>query len=346
MKIAVKEADAYLHHPHKTGGALLYGVDSGQIRQRTEQLMQGWQGKNPDPMARIELTPEQLKEDPARLADELAAMSLMGGKRVILIREPDDSLVSMCETALALRAPDNFLLLSVSEGLGNSSKLRQWAEKSTEIGCVAFYKDEGAGLAQFLRDTLRGYGLKANSEVINYLAVQLAGDRQIIVNEIEKLSLYLGEDATEVTLDDAVATVGEQNDQSHEELARAIAGVEFAAVCRLTDRLLAEGQPGLVLIRAVMRYFDTLFKVAQLRSEGMTIDAAIMQLFPKIHFKILPAMRPHAMRWSGSKIIDALAMLQRLELESKRHHDQSRIRLTQGFMAIAALPNPMTQKAG
>jgi DNA polymerase III delta subunit len=94
-----------------------------------------------------------------------------------------------------------------------------------------------------------------------------------------------------------------------------------------------------------MRYFDTLFKIAQLRSEGMTIDAAIIQLFPKIHFKILPAMRPHAARWSGSKIIDALAMLQRLELESKRHSDQARIRLAHGFMAIANLPTP-ARKAG
>jgi DNA polymerase-3 subunit delta len=345
MKITVKDSDAYLHHPHKTGGALLYGEDGGQIRQRAEQIMQGWQGKNPDPMARIEFTPEQLKEDPARLADELAAMSLMGGKRVILVREPSDNLVSMFDAALALRAPDNFLLLSVSEGLSNHSKLRQWAEKSPEIGCVAFYKDEGAGLAQFLRDTLRGYGLKANGEVMGYLATQLAGDRQIIVNEIEKLSLYLGEDATEVTLEDAMVAVGEQNDQSHEELARAVAGVDFAAICRLTDRLLAEGQPGLVLVRAVMRYFDTLFKIAQLRSEGMTIDGAIIQLFPKIHFKILPAMRPHAARWSGSKIIDALAMLQRLELESKRHSDQARIRLAHGFMAIANLPTP-ARKAG
>ncbi|MFO0456752.1 MAG: DNA polymerase III subunit delta [Alphaproteobacteria bacterium] len=345
MKISPRDADAYLGHPQKTGGALLYGADAGQVRQRAEQLMQGWQGKNPDPLARSELSPEQLKEDPARLADELAAMSLMGGKRIILIREPADSLVPALSEALALRAPDNFLVITVGEALGAASKLRQWAEKSNDIACIAFYKDEGAGLAQFLRETLRGYGLKAGTEVTNYLATQLAGDRQIIVNEIEKLSLYLGDDATSVTLEEVMTVVGEHNDQSLEELAKAIAAGDVATVCRLTDRLLAEGHAGVVLVRAVMRYVDTLVRVSELRSAGMTVDAAIEQLFPRIAFKIKPAMRPHAMRWSEAKLADALAMLQRLELESKRHHDQSRIRLAQGFLTLATLPSP-AKKAG
>ena len=340
MKIPPREQDAYLNHPQKTAGALIYGADAGQVRQRGEQLMQGWQGKNADPLARIELSPEQLKEDPARLADELAAMSLMGGRRVILIREPADSLVAVLGDALALRAPDNFLLLTVSEPLGGSSKLRQWAEKSAELACLAFYKDEGAGLAQFLRETLRGYGLKAGADVTNYLAAQLAGDRQIIVNEIEKLSLYLGDEAMSVSLREAMAVVGEHNDQSLDELARAVAGGDIVTLCRLTDRLLAEGHAGVVLVRAVMRYFDTLLRLAELREGGMAVDAAIEQLFPRIAFKIKPTMRPHAMRWSEGKLMDALAILQRLELESKRHADQARIRLAQGFMALAALPTP------
>jgi len=336
MKISPREIEAYLKHPQKSSAALIYGTDAGQVRQRTQQLTQGWQGKDEDPLSRIELTVEQLKDDPARLADELASMSLMGGRRVVIIRETADSILSVIQEALGLRSNDNFLILQVTDGLGRDSKLRAWAEKMPDIAAIAIYKDEGNQLEAFLRDTLRGFGLRASSDVIHYLATQLGGDRQIMLNELEKLSLYVGDETEQVSLQDAMAVIGENNDKSLEDLSKAIAGGDTVALCRLTDRLLAEGHMGVVLVRAVMRYFDSLERLAAHRRNGMTIEGAIEQMYGKIAFKIIPAMKPHAMRWGSNKIADALAVLQRLELESKRHSDQSRLRLAHGFMEIAS----------
>lgn len=336
MKISPREIDGYIKHPQKTSAALIYGSDAGQVRQRTQLLTQSWQGKDEDPMARVEMTPDQLKDDPARLADELASMSLMGGKRVVVVREATDGILPIVQDALGLRSSDNFLILQVTEGMGKDSKLRQWAEKMPDIACIAIYKDEGAQLDGFLRDTLKGFGLRASSDVVSYLHMQLQGDRQIMLNELEKLSLYVGDEAEHVTIEDAMAVIGENNDKSLEDLAKAIAGGDMIALCRLTDRLLAEGHAGVVLVRSVMRYFDSLERLAAYRREGMTIEAAIEKMFGRIAFKIIPAMKPHAMRWGSNRIADALAVLQKLELDSKRHSDQSRMRLASGFMEIAS----------
>jgi DNA polymerase-3 subunit delta len=336
MKISPREMEAYLKHPQRTSAALIYGTDAGQVRQRTQQLVQGWQGKDQDPLSRIEMSVEHIKDDPARLADELASMSLMGGRRVVIVREASDAILPTIQDALGLRADDNFLILQVTEGLGRDSKLRAWAEKLGDVACIAIYKDEGSQLDQFLRDTLRGFGLRASSDVITYLSTQLGGDRQIMLNELEKLSLYVGDEAEQVSLEDAMAVIGENNDKSLEDLAKAIAGGDTVVLCRLTDRLLAEGHAGVVLVRAVMRYFDSLERIAAHRRNGMTIEGAIEQMYGKIAFKIIPAMKPHAMRWGSNRIADALAVLQRLELDSKRHAEQSRMRLGHGFMEIAS----------
>ncbi|MBN8544073.1 MAG: DNA polymerase III subunit delta [Alphaproteobacteria bacterium] len=336
MKISPRELDGYLKHPQKSSAALIYGSDAGQVRQRTRELTEGWQGKDQDPLSRIEFAPEHLKDDPARLADELASMSLMGGRRVVTIREASDAILPIVQDALGLRSHDNFLILQVTEGLGRDSKLRAWAEKMPDIACIAIYKDEGGQLDQFLRDTLRGFGLRASSDVVSYLATQLGGDRQIMLNELEKLSLYVGDEAEHVSLEDAMAVIGENNDKSLEDLAKAIAAGDTVSLCKLTDRLLAEGHMGVVLVRAVMRYFDTLEKIAALRRDGLSIELAIEKLYGKIAFKIVPAMKPHALRWGSNRIADALAVLQRLELDSKRHAEQSRMRLASGFMEIAS----------
>lgn len=339
MKLAARDAEAFLRHPGKAAGALIYGTDAGQVRQRVALLAEAWLGANADAMAKTEFSAEDIKDDPAKLADELAAMSLMADKRVIQVRDADDPILSAIEEALARRSPTNFLIIYASESLAGS-KLRTFAERSAELGCVPCYKDEGMNLEAVIRDTLRGYGLRANTDVIRYLANQLSGDRQIILNELEKLSLYVGDEAEEVSLDDAMLAVGENNDRSLDDLCHAIATGNMIALCRLSDRLLAEGNVGVVIVRAVMRYFARLEQLANLRAQGNSLDAAIEQLRPPVFFKAKPALKQAGAKWNGANCADALAMLQLLELDSKRYSDQIEARLGHGLMAIASIPGP------
>jgi DNA polymerase-3 subunit delta len=337
MKLSPRDSDSFIRAPGNAAAALIYGTDAGQVRQRAAALAESWLGKNPDPMARAELTPEKLADQPGLLADELAAMSLMCPKRVIMLREADDDSLPAIIDAVALRSRDNFLILYVTESLAATSKLRVWAEKSAEVGAIACYKDEGSGLEQFIRDTLRGYGLRASNEVLRFLAHQLSGDRQIILNELEKLSLYLDDEAEEITMEDVIASVGENNDKSFDELNYAVASGDMVTLCRLSDRLLMEGNVGLLLVRSIMRYIAKLEALALKRAEGISVDAAIEAMRPPVFFKAKPILKAHAMRWSPQACVQALAQLQLLELDSKRYADESPTRVAHGLMAVAGL---------
>lgn len=345
MKLSARDIDGFIRAPGTTGAALIYGTDAGQVRQRAAALADSWLGKADDPMARCEFSIEQLKEDPAKLADELAALSLMCPRRVILVREAEDALLPAIEEALAHRAGENYLILYATEALPATSKLRLWAERAKDAACIPCYKDEGSGLEQFIRDALRGYGLKADTETLRLLAHQLSGDRQIILNELEKLSLYVGDEAEAVTLEDVLASVGENNDRSFDELNAAVAGGDIVSVCRLSDRLQLEGNHGLLLVRSLMRYFGRLETLALKREGGMSLDAAIEALRPPVFFKTKPQLKSHAQRWSASRCATALALLQRLELDSKRYGDESLTRMAQGLMEVAGLVNVGKQAA-
>jgi DNA polymerase-3 subunit delta len=337
MKIAAKDFDALLRASPGYGAALIYGTDAGQVRQRSAQLADAWIGPNADPMAKLEFSGDQLKDDPARLADELAAMSLMAPRRAILLRDADDPHLDAVLAAMSHRAPENRLLLYSTESLASTSKLRLWAERSAHVAAIACYKDEGSGLEQFVRDTLRGYGLRAGNEVVRFLASQLSGDRQIILNELEKLSLYVGDEAEEISLDDAMQTVGENNDQSFDELCQAVASGDRVRTCKLSDKLLMEGHPGLLIARSMMRYFARLEVIAIKCREGMSIDAVIEGLRPPVFFKTKPMLKAQASRWNAASCATALARLQMLELDSKRYADESLTRMAHGLMEIAAL---------
>lgn len=347
MKLAGKESETFLAYPQKYAGALIYGQDEGQVRQRVKLLCENWMGRSAEPINRVEFACGQFTGESDRqmsLSDELAAMSLLGGKRVIVVREADDALVPLLDSALATRAPDNFMLLFALESL-SGSKLRAWAEKHPSIGCIPCYKDEGAQLETLIRDTLRAYGLRAQTEVIQFLATHLSGDRQIILNELEKLSLYLGDEAEQVMLEDVLAAVGDSSETSIDDLSHAVAAGDVARACRLSDKLLAEGIAGVAMVRGLMRYFARLEQIAQMRHEGMNLDSAIEALRPPVFFKQKPLLRAHAARWSSPKIADALARLQLLELDSKRFSDQARLRMAHGLMEIMELAAPQKRVA-
>lgn len=336
MKLGARDIEPFLANPGRAVGALIYGLDGGQVRQRVTQLSQKFLGPKADPTAIVELTAEQLKDDPALLSDALSAFSLMAPQQVVLVREADDSVLDALTDAMTRRAASNFIILYASDSLAGS-KLRAYAERSDELAALPCYKDEGAGLETVIRDALRGYGLRANTEVVRFLAVQLNGDRQIVLNELEKLSLYLGDEVEEVSIDAAIAAIGENNDKSLDDLAHAVAAGDMVGLCRLSDRLLAEGQVGLLLVRGVMRYLARMRELAIAREAGQSLDMAIEALRPPVFFKAKPLLKAHAPRWSSAAVNEALAKLQMLELDSKRFHDQSEARLAQGLMDVARL---------
>jgi DNA polymerase-3 subunit delta len=345
MKLNAQAAEEFAQYPQKFGAALVYGSDEGQVRQRVNQLIENWSGKADPPAEKMEYRAEDfIGEDAKSLADMCASFHLLASKQVILVRDATDTLVPLLDEAIASRNSDNLLILCCSEALPLRSKLRIWAEKERAIGVIACYTDEGRNLTQLIQQTLRGYGLRADTDTLDFLASQLGGDRQIIANELEKLSLYLGESADTCGLEDAMHAVGNNSAGSLDILSHAVASGNIETSCKLSDMLLQEGVMPVILVRSTMRYFNTLEQLAGLRQTGLNMEAAIEAIQPKVFFKHKATLRQHGARWGKNRIVAAQFILQKLELDCKRHHEQASLFISQGWVDIAALASIKNQR--
>ena len=102
MKVAPRDLGRFLKTAEASVAAVLfYGPDQGLVRERAIELITRLAGDVRDPFRVAELTPAQLKEDPVRLADEAAALSLTGGRRVLRLREAGDGLTQALSELLA-----------------------------------------------------------------------------------------------------------------------------------------------------------------------------------------------------------------------------------------------------
>jgi DNA polymerase III subunit delta len=207
MKIAPKSAREFLQKPDKnTVGVLFYGPDAGLVRERMQQVAAVILGKDGDPFGRMELGEDQLKNDPARLSDELCAMSLLGGRRVILVRDVGDKATKAVEGALERADGSNYLVVCADE-LGPRSSLRQLFEGHDKLAALACYKDEAVDLQTVIRQRLETAGIHCAREAFTYLTQHLGNDRYVTYSELDKVILYLG-DEKQLSLEVAQELVG------------------------------------------------------------------------------------------------------------------------------------------
>lgn len=338
MKLGAREIGGFLDAPKKAQGALIYGPDLGLVRQRVQQVTQKILTNPDDPFGRIELTAEQVDADPARLYDELAAFSFTGEPRLLILRDAADGLTRLIEPALEALTDTTYFLIFAGDLPGKSS-LRALIEKHPSMAAVPCYRDEGAGLDQLIRDTFMGYGLRAQPEVVRYLSSSLGGDRMIVLNEIEKISLYLGDEEEVIDLETVMTLVGDNSDRGQDDLNHAVASGNVELLCRVLDRMLLEGVNGVAMVRGLQYYFQKLQDIhVQREQKGGSIDQVIEGLRPPVFFKLKPVLSAHAKRWGMDHIARALERILTLEIEMKRYHDQQPARLGQALIGLARLP--------
>ena len=164
-KLAPRQIDGFLAKPEPTVRAVLvYGADVGLVHERCKALLGAVVNDPGDPFRVTVVDAAELRADPPRLADEAAAQSLVGGQRVVLVRNADDGVAPRFRDFLADPpvAPGGDALIIVDAGeLTGRSALRRLFEAAKDAVAIACYHDDARSLPAVISDLLRAHGLSA-----------------------------------------------------------------------------------------------------------------------------------------------------------------------------------------
>jgi DNA polymerase-3 subunit delta len=335
MKIAAGRVDGFLRKPDpKVRAVLVYGPDTGQVRERARALVVGAAGDAADPFRVAELTATALREDPTRLVDEANALSLMGGRRAVWVREATDGLASLFEALLEGPATDTLVVVEGSD-LGARAPLRALFEGAENAAALPCYVDEGDGLEGMIRSTLSRHGLVVADDAVAFLSQNLVGDRMLVRGELDKLALYCA-GAKEVSLEDAQDCVGDSAEADLDDVAYAAAGGDQAALGRALKRVAADGTSPITVLRAAARHFQRLHLAASLMAGGASADRAMGGLRPPLFFKRKDAFRAQLARWSTGALVDALEALAAAEADCKTTGIPAQTVSERALIALAA----------
>lgn len=315
MKIPPARADAFSGNPPADMRAILYyGPDSGMVRERALNSARAVATDLSDPFSVVEFGAEALRDDPARLADEAAAMSLAGGRRLVRLRNADDGAATAMENALSL-SWDALVIVEAGQ-LGPRSKLRLLFEKAGDAAAVGCFLDEGTGLAQLIRQSIEKAGFSADRDVIDWIAANLGSDRMVTRSELEKLALYAS-GKTEISMEDARAIIGDSAAVTVDDVVEASVGGNIGALAVAFARARYEGVEPVRIIRSGLRHLSRLEVAAAAVARGSSPEQAIKNLRPPVFFKQQQAFADQLRRWRSDLLARGRAELIRAEIECK-----------------------------
>jgi len=261
--------------------ALIYGRDLGVVRERGQQLAAKVARDPNDPFDVAQLTDGDLDGDGARLEGELAAQSLMGGRRLVRLRFSTEkaSLDKLAAEALTRHAagelnPDAFLLIEAG-ALGRDSALRKAAEKAPGAAAIPCYEDEPGDVARQVRESLAKDNLSLSADALQMFVARMPKERGVARQEIERLALYLGPGSGAVaTPADLEPFLGVEPEASLSDAAADAFGGRIGEAQAGLRRAAQEGEGGPAAVRAMGMHLGRLRRALTLAKSGAGLQEA------------------------------------------------------------------------
>ncbi len=335
MIVKSHEADRYVAHPPANlVAALVFGQDSGMVRERAEAMMKTVVDDLNDAFRVADLDDSALVSDPARLSDEAAAISMLGGRRVVRVRGAGNGLAKLFEAFLEGPAVDALIVVEGGD-LPKGTGLRKVFEEADNAAAIACYPDSARDLFDVVRSGLKAEGLSIAPDALEDAVGRLGSDRGVTRREIEKLALY-AHGKKNVTLEDVQATLGDEAEARVEEAIDAAGNGDVAKLDLALERLWIAGTSPVQVVRQAMSHFQRLLLVSVESKRGESIDSAIRKLRPPVHFSRATSFKNQAQRWSEGNLLEVLDQLLDTEALCKTTAVPAEAALGRALMNVAA----------
>lgn len=331
MRIAVKDIENFLTNiPKSIKAILLYGPNNGLIKIRTNFLI------NTRELI-ADYNYDLIKNNPYILLDKFNSISIFNNnsnrEKIILI-ESNSTSINEAVTNFIKESNYSGLLIFYTNELGTDSSLRRFFENNNNVAAIACYQDDNLAISKIIFNFFRERKVNISSNIatnlINYLPF---GDRMLILNELEKIYLFLAE-KDNFSLEDLEHYLELQGEVSFDKLCFQISLKQIQNIDLHIDKLQNEGHNLVAIIRILIRHFYRLHQVKQIISQGKTEQQALETLTPPIFFKQQNYFSRSLGLWSIEELQNLLSKLTKAELLAKKNPTLAELNLKSLFIYL------------
>ena len=308
---------------------LFYGKNEGFKNEATNNLI-----KDKDEITKYE--EKEVLENINDFRESILSKSLFESEKIIIIKRVTDKILKIIDEIDSKNIEDIKIILN-ADNLEKKSKLRSLFEKDKKYICVPFYPDTDQTLSKLTFNFLKKKNISISQSNINLIVNKCNGDREILLNELNKIE-YFSKNGKKITA---------------ENIAKLTNLIENHGISELIDNCLAKNKKKIVnilnennfnnedCILITRTFLNKAKKILKLSSEfqnNKNIDLTISSAKPPIFWKDKEITKQQIYMWTPENIKQLIYKLSEIELLIKKNINNS-INLITDFILNEASSN-------
>lgn len=340
-EIKSHEFEGFLQRAPRSGGIfLIYGPDRGLVSERAGQLARMTGVPLDDAFSVLRTTASDLVGQPGRLLDEMNAIGLFGGDRLVWLKEAGNEKPLIEAIDILDKEPPRGCSLIIEAGdLKKGAGLRKAVEGSRAAIAIPCYADDTRALSTLIDTELEAAGLRIVPAARQRLTESIGGDRLASRNEVRKLALYChGRNVVEE--EDVMAAIGDASAISVDDAVDAILKGDNGAFLSAMQKIMSSKTPVFLVLQACLRQFQLLELMrAEMDEKRTNASQVIATLGRQLHFRRKPVVEQALRKWSLPALRRETARLQSAILQSRQRSS------LEGTIALQTLLSTVLQSA-
>ena len=250
--------------------------------------------------------------------------------KIIIINRCSDKITKIVEELIDRNIDDIIFILN-SEALDKRSKLRNFFEKSkSKLVSIAFYPDNFDTLLRIARQTLKDRKILLSNECINVLVSKCASDRKNLLNEIEKIELYV-KDKKKISNEEVFKIINLSENHSVNELINSCLVKNQKKLFNILNDNIFSNEDCIIIIRTLLKKTKDLLNLVIQFHLNKNINLTIDNAKPPIFWKDKSIIKDQINLWSVNKLRDLIIEINDIEYQIKKNSINS-INLTTNFL--------------
>jgi len=245
------------------------------------------------------------------------ANSLFSKKKTIIIQRCTDKILPIINEILKSKTGNLSLILN-SEILEKKSKLRTFFEKDKKLICVAFYPDNYETLLRLVQNFLNEKKISLSQSNINLLVDRCGEDRLNLIQELEKIDLFL-KNKKQISTENLYKITNLSEDYSFSELVDSTLAKNKKKIIRIIADNNFQNEDGIILVKTMISKLKKLLILAEQFLINKDLNKTILQAKPPIFWKDKDIVKKQISLWKPDKIKKMICHLNNIELQIKKN---------------------------
>ena len=306
---------------------LLYGKNNGLKNEFTKNII-----KKKNNVFNYE--EKDILDNKDDFIEDLLTKSFFDDRKIIIIKRSTDKILNIIEDVLSKKIKD--IIILNADNLEKKSKLRSFFEKDKKLICIPFYPDNEQTLSKLAYNFFKNKNIAISQANINLIIDKCNGDREALLNELNKIEHYVKE-GKKISSDEIIKLTNLNENHSVLELVDNCLAKNKRKIIDILNENNFNNEDCIMITRSFLNKSKKILQLATEFEKNKNIELTISSAKPPIFWKDKEITKKQVCQWKPDNIKELIYRLNEIELLIKKNLNISVNLITDFILEQSAL---------